>query len=125
MPRATANTEDFERHELKSCPDGFVNLRRMTYGQVVQRRALMKLSVATSKGSKDFKGEMAMANEEIARFEFSHCIVDHNLEDETGRKLNLASVSDFNKLDPRIGQEIEGLISDMNDFNEDDEELGN
>lgn len=125
MPKAIAEVEDTSRRELKSLPGGFVVLRRMTYGQFVQRRAMMKLSVATTGRNKDFRGEMAMASEEIARFEFSHCIVDHNLEDEHGQKLNFSSLVDFNRLDPRVGQEIEGFISEMNNFEEDDEELGN
>lgn len=118
MPKAVANVVDTERHELKSLEGGFVELRRMTYGQSVQRRAMLKLSL-TGKG-KSFAGEMAMASEEITRFEFTHCIVDHNLEREDGTKLNLASPVDFASLDPRVGQEIEELISNMNDM-EDDE----
>lgn len=122
MPKATANTEETERKELKSCPGGFVVLRRMTYGQFVARRELTKLSVSGQK--KDFKGELAMASAAVSRFEFEHCIVDHNLEDADGRKLNLYG-DDFGRLDPRIGQEIEGYIGEMNNFADDDEALGN
>lgn len=122
MPKATANTEETERKELKSCPGGFVVLRRMTYGQFVARRELTKLSVSGQK--KDFKGELAMASAAVSRFEFEHCIVDHNLEDADGRKLNLHG-DDFGRLDPRIGQEIEGYIGEMNNFADDDEALGN
>ena len=121
MPRATSNTQDTERHELRSCEGGFVELRRMTYGQVVQRREMMKLSLTSAKGSKDFQGEMAMANQKITQYEFKHCIADHNLEREDGTKLNLGSPVDFDSLDPRVGQEIEGLIGKMNNFEEDDE----
>ena len=126
MPKAVTTLDETQRFDLKTCPDGYVILRRMTFGQSVQRRAMLKLSVASSKGSKDFKGEMAMANEQITRFEFATCVIDHNLEDENGTKLNFASPVDFSRLDPRVGQEIEKLIGDMNNFNEeDDPELGN
>lgn len=124
MPVAVANTEDTERFDLKSLAGAFVVLRRMTYGQVVQRRAMMKLAISSGGTKKSFAGEMAMASEEIQRFEFARCVVDHNLEDNDGRKLDLSGPVDFAKLDPRVGQEIEGLIGDMNNF-EDDEELGN
>lgn len=120
MPKATVNTTDTERFELKTCQGGYIELRRMSYGQVVQRRALMKLEFVSQGKGKDVQGEMAMASEKITRFEFDHCIVDHNLEDEAGRKLNLSAPVDFAKLDPRIGQEIEDLIGKMNNF-EDEE----
>lgn len=121
MPNATVSF-DTERHELKTLPEAFVELRRMSYGQIVERRSMLKLSVAQSKGSKDFKGEMAMANREITMYEFKNCIVSHNLTDANGRELNLASAMDFQALDPRIGGEIEDLISKMNNFEDDDQE---
>lgn len=123
MPRATVNTEDTTRYDLKTVPEGFVVLRRMTYGQYVARRELTKLSVESSGRNKDFKGELAMANKLIAKFELEHCVVDHNLEDENGQKLVLHSERDFERLDPRVGQELETLIGNMNNF--DDEPEGN
>jgi hypothetical protein len=125
MPRATVNLEDTETHNLKTAPpDGKVVLRRMSYGQIVQRRAMLKMSFSgdAKKGKDAVAGEIAMADEKITQFEFKTCIVDHNLEDDQGKKLNLASPVDFNRLDPRVGQEIEKLIGDMNNFNEEDEE---
>lgn len=123
MPKAVVNLEDTERVELKSLEGAFVVLRRMSFGQITERRALMKLSIASSKGSKDVKGEMAMANAEITRFEFRNCIVEHNLEkDDNGTLLNLSSPVDFASLDPRVGQEIESLIEKRNNFDEADQE---
>jgi hypothetical protein len=121
MPVAVSNTTETETFDLKSAPpDGFVELRRMTYGQVVQRRAMMKLSVETSGKSKDFKGEMAMASHQITIFEFKNCIVNHNLEKTDGVKLQLGNPVDFDSLDPRVGQEIEKYIGEMNNFEDDD-----
>jgi len=126
MPRATIDLEETEEFQLKTCPGGFVKLRRMSYGQTLDRRALMKLSISTTKGSKTLEGEMAMANQKIQIFEFRHCIVDHNLEDEDGQKLNLGDPVVLAKLDPRIGAEVESKISDMNNFEDDeDDEQGN
>jgi len=129
MPRGTVSYEP-QRYELKTLlPDGYVELKQMSYGQVVERRALMKLSVQMSgKGrNSDFKGEMAMASVQIQRFEFNHCIVDHNITDANDRKLNLSDPNDFAALDPQVGQEIEKYIGEMNNFEdvEDDPELGN
>lgn len=126
MPKAIALAAETEYHTLKSAPpDGWITLRRMTFGESVARRSMLTMSVAASKGSRDFKGEMAMSSVEITRFEFEHCIVDHNLEDENGQKLNLSLPVDFSRLDPRIGQEIEKLISEMNNLVDGDDELGN
>lgn len=121
MPVAV-NLAEVKEFELKSLPDGKVTLKRMNYGDSVQRRAMMKLSFTSSSKSKDFQGEMAMASVDIQQFEFMKCIVDHNLTDVDDRKLNLNSTTDMVKLDPRVGQEIEELISDMNNFNADDKE---
>lgn len=125
MPKATVDIQSTERHELKSCPEGFVVLRRLTYGEMLQRREMVKLAVTSAKGSKDFQGELAMASAKTTEFEFKNCIVEHNLEDDNGNPLNFGSPVVLRTLDPRIGQEIEKLISDMNRFEENDEELGN
>lgn len=125
MPRATATLGTTERKELKSLEGAFVELRQMNYGQVVERRALMKLTLqASGRGNskKDAVAEMAMASTDIAMYGFSHCIVDHNLEKEDGTKLNLSNPVDFNALDPRIGTEIELLIDQMNNFEEEDDQ---
>lgn len=124
MPNATVNVGETEQFDLKSLEGAYVILKRYTYGQSVERRAMMKLSLEMGgRGSKnkDFKGEMAMASKEIQMFEFKSAIVDHNLEDVTGRKLNLATPVDFDSLAPQVGQEIESLIRDMNEFDEDDQ----
>ena len=123
MPKAQNNLDETERFDLKSCPpDGFVVLRRLTYGQVIKRRALTKFSMAMEKGNKDFKGEMALASVDINNFEFANCVVDHNLTKNDDTKFNFASPVDLQLLDPRVGQEIETLISKMNNLDEDEGE---
>lgn len=126
MPIATANLVATEHKKLKTLDGGEVELRRMTWGQMVDRRAMMKMSVTTDqKDRKSLQGELAMANREITRFEFTHCIVSHNLEAETPdgtRPLDFNNPNDFNSLDPRVGAEIEKYISDMNNFEDDDQE---
>lgn len=122
MPVGT-NVKGKEKFDLKSLPpDGFVELKRMNYGDSVQRRAMMKLSFTSKSNSKDFQGEMAMASVDIQRFEFQQCIVDHNITDENEIKLNLTTVADMVRLDPQVGQEIEELIGKMNNFDADNKE---
>lgn len=117
MPKATVSLEP-ERRELKSCPEGFVVLKRMSYGQIVERRAMTKLGFNTDGKSRDFHGELAMANEQVTAYEFAHCIIDHNLEDDNGQKLNLSTPVGLAQLDPRVGQEVEQYIGEMNNFEE-------
>lgn len=122
MPNAQ-KLETTDRKELTSLEEGFVVLKRMSYGESVQRRAMMKLSFATggSGNNKDFQGEMAMASVEIQIYEFQKCIVDHNLEDAGGNKMNFQDKRTLDILDPKIGGEIEALISKMNDFDSEDD----
>jgi len=121
MPNATVDVESTQKYDLKTLEEGFVVLRRMSYGDILQRRTFTKIEIGGDSKSKDFRGELAMANRKVTEFEFAKCVVDHNLEDASGRKLNLNAPSDFNQLDPRVGQEIEEYISEMNNFEADEE----
>jgi hypothetical protein len=117
MPQATMSTEP-ERFDLKSCPGGFVVLRRMSYGKYLARQEMaLKLKVqAQQKKGSSFEGEMAMANKIVTVFEFKECVVDHNLTDASDAPLNFASEHTLEILDPRVGNEIGSLINNMHDF---------
>lgn len=120
MPRAFA-ISDTERVDLKTCEGGYVVLKRMTYGQMLQRRELVKMAVELGKG-KNAVGEMALANKEVSYLEFKWCIVEHNLEkDDSGTPFNFANSADVDLLDPRIGSEIDDNISRMNNFEENED----
>ena len=121
MPRAEADLTEVIKKKLKSAPpDGYVELRRMTYGEIIQRKAMMKLSM---KGDdKDVESQVAMANMEINNFEFARCIIGHNLEKNDGTPFNIARSFDVSILDPRVGQEIEGYISELHRFENEEEE---
>ena len=126
MPRGTANVTDTEKHELKSLPDAYVVLRRMTFGQYLQRRdmaAHVRLLASQNSAGGAFAGEIASANGAIAEFEFAHCVVEHNIEDDHGDTLDFKRPYHVQILDPRVGQEISELISSMNSWGEED--LGN
>jgi hypothetical protein len=133
MPRATVNLADTERVELKSLPPdsldegGFVVLRRLTYGQKIQRQQLaMEVSMHSTDNRRNSSPEMAMkmTQERVTVFDFGNCIVDHNLEDENGKKLDFRQPQAVFMLDPRVGEEISNHMDDMNNF-EDDEDLKN
>lgn len=123
MPKATANITEKHRKELKSCPEGFVEARRLTYGEKLMRRAMvsgLRVEAGKKGEKKDFAGEMKLITEESTVFDFVHCILDHNLEDEDGNKLNLTNKNDINRLDPRIGEEIDEFLGELNNFEEDE-----
>ena len=123
MPRATNNINETERFDLKSCPGGFVVLRRLTYGQYLERQGLaMQLQMQSVGKKSDAKIDIDMAQQKVAEFEFKHCIAEHNLEDDQGNLLDFRQAFTLTMLDPRIGQEIGDCIAKMNDF---EAELGN
>jgi hypothetical protein len=130
MPRATANRSDTKIHTLKTVPAtdteeaGFVEIRRLVYGDKLERRARTgKMSMrfeGKGKGS-DAVSEMNVLDKASTLFDFQRCIVDHNLTDENNRKLNLSNQQDIDSLDPRVGEEISNAIDDLNNFEEADD----
>jgi len=122
MPFAGTSIE-VSRHELKSLPGAWVDVRRMTYGQKLERQNMLKLGIEMNSRSKDVKGELAMANKEATYLDFKNCVVDHNLfkdEAET-QKINFASRMDVDLLNPRVGEEIDRILNELNNFEEGDE----
>jgi hypothetical protein len=126
MPKATTNINDTERHELKTCPpDGFVLLRRMNYGEMLERRAQTgKLNLNTGK-DQSTEAFIQMANRLVTEFEFRTCIMDHNLTDDNDNPLDFRKPTTLNMLDPRVGDEISDLINKMNQAEVTSESLGN
>lgn len=121
MPRATVDQSPGEKIDLKSCPGGYVILQRLSYGQKIARRELstqLTMDIGKKAAKKDPRAELAMLQQASTMFDYSHCLVDHNLEDASGNKLNLHNAHDVNSLDPKVGEEIETLIDDLNNFEE-------
>lgn len=122
MPKAINNNQETERHELKSLQGGFVVVRRLSYGEKLQRRQMVSGFKVSAGKRDDFAGEMNLVNEKATLFDFQRCIVDHNLEkDDMGTKLNFSSIEDIRMLDPRVGEEIDGILDDLNNFDATDE----
>lgn len=118
MAKAYATGSE-ERVELKSCDDAFVVLRRMTYGDKLERQSMVKMNLQLN-GGKDAVGEMALANKQVTYMEFAKCIIAHNLEkNDNGDLFDFKKPADVDALDPRVGEEIDTLISEMNNFDSD------
>ncbi len=130
MPRATINTAETTRFELKSLPKtdedegGFVELRKLSYGQILERRDMgAKIAIEglgdTRAKEEDIKVTTEMIQKAVTEFEFKLCIVSHNLEDENGTMLNFSNSNTVHALSPQVGQEISELIDEMNQWDSD------
>jgi hypothetical protein len=134
MVLATAS-QDTIRHDLKSLAGGYVEAKRLTYGQKIHRKSMSTMKMVSAGKSDDFEGEMKLANEEATLYDFQHCIVEHNLEEELPvaavsgpegpdspnmRKLDMSNIQDIRKLDPRVGEEIETFLNEINNYDEDE-----
>lgn len=123
MPVATV-TSSTDRKELKSCPpDGFVVIRRMTYGESLKRKEMMA-SIAMQMDGKKGEGakmQMDLLQEKTALWEFANLVVDHNLTDEKERKLNFKDPKDVMMIRGQVGDEIQMYINELNSFEDDDE----
>lgn len=128
MPRAVIDITP-ERKELRSCPGGWVDLKRMAYGAWLHRTDIsmqMQIEMEERKrrggGSQQTKSTIAMQNQAVTTYEFSNCIVDHNLEDAAGRKLDFTRAAALQVLDPKIGTEIGEFIRIMHEGLTEEEE---
>lgn len=124
MPRATVSREGI-RKELETLPEGYVLLRKLSYGEIQERKELASSlraggapNRAQRRGAPSDDGELRVDvhYKTIQLFDFQRCILEHNLEDDNGNVLSLGTMEDMVKLDPRVGQEIEALIDDLNNF---------
>jgi hypothetical protein len=121
MPNATFESE--ESFELKSLEGGEITLRRMSYGQKLERTsAASKMSILMQKGSKDIQGTIDTLQAAAAVFDFRTCVVRHNLtKNVNGQEvpLEFSNAGDVAVLHPRVGEEISSLIDKMNNFEDD------
>lgn len=126
MPRAVIDITP-ERFELKSCPGGYVEIKRMPYGRWLHRTDIsmqMQIEMEERK-ARNSRGprtaDLKMQNQVVTTYEFAQCIIDHNLEDETGQKLDFKNPRALDILDPRIGNEIGDLIKDLHELSAEEE----
>lgn len=118
VPRATV-TQTTQRFDLKSCQDGFVVIRRMTYGEKLNRQDDM-MNMQTTADPKDKEMRIQILAKKVALQDFANLVVEHNLTDENDMPLNFKNPAHVNLLDPRIGDEIGRYIDQINNFEEDE-----
>lgn len=100
---------------MKTCPpDGFVVLRKMNNGEMLHRRDIASNVQAQGENESDMKASIGVNMSGVRFYEFGKSILEHNLQDETGRLLNLQNKRDFDNLDGAIADEIDGYITKLN-----------
>jgi hypothetical protein len=127
VPRAVVDVTPI-RYDLKSVPEGYVELRRMPYGDWLHRgdiSLLMQVEMEEKRQKGKASGrtaDMKLQNQAVTTYEFTRCIVGHNLTDDNDRPLDFTKRSTLDILDPKVGNEIGDLIDEMHKpFTEEDE----
>lgn len=125
MPEVGKSTETREVQLKTAPPDGFVEIKRFGYGEVLKIRGLsarvkMDMRDRKEKGG-DESGELMFEMEAVTAYKFEKAIVKHNLT-INGKPLNFKNRADFAALDDKVGAEIEEAINEFNpDAGVDDE----
>ncbi|MEQ1675082.1 MAG: hypothetical protein ABL876_00195 [Chitinophagaceae bacterium] len=109
------------RFELETAPpDGYVMLKRLSYGQKLLRGESAFDTTVQGEGRNTM---MYVANQrrKVQALDFAACVVEHNLtyiDDATGNECPFDFKSSWwqDKLDPRVGEEIETRIDSMNNY---------
>lgn len=123
MPVGTRKAETV-RHDLKSLEGAFVELRQLSYDEMLERRdgATQILMERGIKNTDSQQMNVKVLNRWSNQYSFPRCISDHNITDENGVQLDFSKPElVFRILDPRLGAEIESLIDKMNQEEEDAE----
>lgn len=144
MPVATVTTEP-QRFDLKSLPPkdgeegGYIVVRPLPYGMVLERRdkgTEMGMELEVQRGRRNKRSirqdepetqkiELKTLSGWMANHDFAYCIVDHNLTDKNGTKLDFTNPLAVKNLDPKVGIEIDRILNDLNEPEEegDDEDF--
>jgi hypothetical protein len=125
MPKATANAKDTHRLDLKTLEGGYIIARRLTYGEKQRRMQIaagQSIETNARNNGRADRVDVVIHNFDIQFYDFSKCIVEHNLtkDDADTQLINFKSIADFEILDDKIGAEIETFLDSIN--NEDSEQ---
>lgn len=125
MPVATRKIEA-ARYDLKSLPGAFVELRQLSYDEVLERRdgATQILMERGVRNADSQQMNVKVLNRWSNLYSFPRCIIEHNLTDDQGVVLDFSKPERvFPMLDPKVGAEIESLIDKLNQEDEVEEDF--
>lgn len=130
MPEVGYSREP-ERKELRTVQGGYVLLRRLPYDEILKRREMAtRLSMeqtsnrrGRSRKEREDQGRTIIELAQVAtrEYEFKNCIVEHNLTvDGVDVDFNQPQLA-FKVVDPKVLQEIEFYLSELNQETDEDE----
>jgi hypothetical protein len=122
MPNATVSQE-VVRKQLHSLEGAWIEVKQLPFGKMLERRdkaSRFMQELDPRARNANMKVQIDIMNEWSRRFDFKECIVDHNLEDANGGKLDFGNPMTFDILDPKVGSEIERIIDELNQEDEQD-----
>jgi hypothetical protein len=119
MPNAQVSTAPVRR-ELETLEGAWVDLKRLSYGQKLQRNEHAIKTTAFGEG-KNARMQLEALQVEVQFMDFANCIVGHNLTyldplTEEELPFDFQGRSWQQMLDPRIGEEIATLIDELNNY---------
>lgn len=130
MPVAVVDPEAFERRDLQSLEGAYIMVRPLPHGLVLRRRDKQsKMFVESNMGTQGRRKpqnetnrlEIETMNEWATAYDYKYCIGEHNLTDAQGNNLDLGSPLAIQMLSPKVGAEIDTILSELNDFEEDED----
>jgi hypothetical protein len=90
----------------------------MSYGELMTSQDLAyQVQMKATAGSDEPEMGFNISRATVTEYQFKTCIRDHNLEDESGRKLDFTKKHDVHLLDGNVGQEVQNVIDDMHNWN--------
>lgn len=128
MPIASVSNKPV-RKDLKTLPGGYVDLRRMSYGEKLDRLEKGNSQQMSKPGGGNVVVDVKTFARLVQELDFSRCIVDHNLtwiasEDGPEQPFDFKNDrSAFDRLDAQIAEEIGQYIDELNNFDENDKEM--
>jgi hypothetical protein len=88
----------------------------MTHGERLHRQDIaMDISMQSDQRNKTAEMNITPTQTLVVQFEFSSCIVGHNLENDNGL-IDFKDPDQFAELDGRIGEEISAHIETLHDW---------
>ena len=114
------------KYDLKSWPGAWVKLRPMSYGAKQHRKELAiadtRMRQVRGTGAQAQEVAMNLMQRIVSEFEFRECIAEHNLEVAEGKPFDFKDPASLDLLPSPVGEEIDKYISQMNNFEDEEDE---
>ena len=121
MPAALHNIEETKTFELKTLPpDGFVELRKFSHGEILKRQEISFNQRVNRKDSDFIESQPNFIKLRV--YDFKNAIVNHNLEDFDGNTLDLTHFQVVVNIRTDVALEISDHILSYNNLVDNDED---